>query len=104
MRSHLNLIQFSLIHHLFVIFLTNQLEAELLVDREWVWILRHEAELRVEAEGAAVRDHDVRGVEVGDQLRRILVPSYGDVNHDQAAPREGRHLRSLGGGRDNDEG
>ena len=104
MRSRLNLIQFNLIYDNSLRYLTNQLKGELLVDREWVWILRNDAELRVEAEGAAVRDHDVRAVEVGGQLRRILVPSYGDVNHDQAAPREGRHLRGLGGGRDNDEG
>ena len=88
---------------IFVSFFTYQLKGELLVDREGVWILRHEAELRVEAVGAAVRGHDVRVVEVGGQLRRILVPSHGDVDHHQAAPREGRQLRGLGGGRDNGE-
>ena len=76
---------------------TNQLKGELLVDREWVWILRHEAELRVEAEGGAVRGHDVRVVEVGGQLRRILVPSHGDDDDGQAAPRGGGLLRGLGG-------
>ena len=81
-------------------FFTYQLKGELLVDREGVWILRLEAELRVEAEGGAVRGQDVRGVEVGGQLRRILVPSYGDVDHHYAAPREGRQLRGLGGDRD----
>ena len=93
-----------MIYNHFLRYVTNQLKGELLVDREWVWILRHEAELRVEAEGAAVRDHDVRAVEVGGQLRRILVPSYGDVNHDQAAPREAGLLRGLVGDRDNGEG
>ena len=99
----MNLIQFSLIYNHFLRYLTNQLKGELLVDREGVWILRHEAELLVEAEGAAVRGHDVRVVEVGGQLRRILVPSHGDVDHHQAAPREARLLRGLGGGRDNGE-
>ena len=85
-------------------FLTNQLKGELLVDREWVWILRHEAELWFEAEGGAVRGHDVRGVEVGGQLRRILVPSYGNVDHHQAAPREAGQLCGLVGDRDSGEG